>query len=461
MLRPQDRDRHVSDSSPRHRRRAAAIAAALLIAAGLTACDNYFGEGSKKKGPPLSGERISVMLLDQQLKPDESVADVPVRLPRPYENSEWTQPGGNAAHVMGHLAGADDLKPAWSVDIGAGSTDSRSLLSPPVVADGRIFALAADGRLSAYDAASGRQLWDFDTRPPDEKDAIFSGGITTGEGRVFAATGAAEAIAIDAASGKQVWRVRLPSPVRGAPTVADGRLFVVTLDNQAVALGTDDGGRLWSHTGIQEVAALLGGPSPAVGGGAVVVPYSSGDIYVLRAENGRVLWVDNLGRIRPLDAASTLADIRGSPVIDTDLVIAVSHSGRIIATDLQSGNRVWERNLGGVNTPWVAGDFVYVLTLQGELVCLTRREGRVKWVQSLPVFTDPKDREGPIQHSGPLLIGDRLLVTDSEGKVLAISPYTGEILGEVKVGGRIFIPPVAAGGTVYFLGDSGDLSAYR
>src|SRR3546814_13420392 len=82
------------------------------------------------------------------------------------------------------------------------------------------------------------------------------------------------------------------------------------------------GEKLWLHTGFSEPAGLLGGASPAVDGETVVVPYSSGEIFALRVENGRVVWSDNLTAVRRADALSSLADIRAAPVVDRGLVLA-------------------------------------------------------------------------------------------------------------------------------------------
>src|SRR3546814_4596588 len=104
--------------------------------------------------------------------------------------------------------------------------------------------------------------------------------------------------------------------MRAAPTVAGWGVFVVSIYNHLTALNAETGEKLWSHTGFSEPAGLLGGASPAVEGDIVVVPYSSGEIFALRVENGRVVWSDNLTAVRRVDALSSLADIRGGPVIE-------------------------------------------------------------------------------------------------------------------------------------------------
>ena len=131
------------------------------------------------------------------------------------------------------------------------------------------------------------------------------------------------------------------------------------------------------------------------------------------------------------------------------------------AVDLRTGIRLWEVPIGGRNGAWVAGDFIYVLTRDSELVCLTRRGGRVRWIAALPRFEDEGDQEDPILWSGPVLAGDRLLVGSTHEEIWSVSPYTGKILGRIEVSGPILISPVVARETVYVLTDEADLAAYR
>ncbi len=449
-----------SGAAPGPRRARAARFAAAALALALAGCGSGF-LGETDDTPPLPGERIAVLAPEGALAPDPEIAGLPVVLPPPVRNADWPQPGGGAAGAVPHPALAAGASEAWSVDIGAGSGSDATLLASPVVADGRVFAIDAEGRLSALDAATGRELWTRDTRAPEEEDAVFGGAVTTGGGRVFVATGAGRVLALAAADGAGLWRARAPGPLRGAPTHHDGRLFLTTLDNQAFALSAATGERLWLHSGISEVTALLGAASPAARDNTVVVPYSSGEIFALKAETGRVFWVDSLRRTRRSAAVASLADIRGHPVIDGDTVVAVSHSGRIGLLDFRTGTRLWDRPVGGAHTPWIAGDFIYVATNEAEIVCLDRERGRIRWIARLPKFEDEEDREGAIEYAGPVLAGGRLFVASSLGEVHVLSPETGATLAGAEIDGPAFLPPIVADGTMYFLTDDGRLTAWR
>jgi hypothetical protein len=63
--------------------------------------------------------------------------------------------------------------------------------------------------------------------------------------------------------------------------------------------------------------------------------------------------------------------------------------------------------------------------------------------------------------TGPILVGDRLLVAGSNQQALTVSPYNGEILGRIDLPGPVSISPVAANGTVFILTDNAQLLAYR
>jgi outer membrane protein assembly factor BamB len=436
--------------------RVTSLALLLLVSAMLAACD-WFSE----KKQPLPGERISVLSLDRQLEPDPELSKIPITLPPPVVNADWPEAGGYPNHAMQHLSLPDRLSEAWRTSIGEGASRYTRVLSQPVVAKGRVYAMDGGVQVSALDTATGSRLWQVDLKPEDERGNSFGGGVAFWNDRLYVSTGYAQVLALDPADGKVIWKSAVSAPIRSGPTVADGRVFVVTVDNELIVLSADDGRRLWTHSAIPETASLLGSASPAVEGEVVVAAYSSGEIYALTVENGRPLWSDNFSNTRTVNAVSSLADIRGRPVLDRGRVFAASHSGRIAAIDLRSGDRAWEQEFGGVHSPWVAGDYVYVLSNDNELVCLTRNAGKIRWVRQLPSYENEKKRKNPITWAGPVLGSDRLIVLSSAGDAISISPYTGEPLGRQEMASGGYMSPVIADNALYVLTDDAKLSAYR
>lgn len=442
------------------RRPAAAPAIAALVAAAiaLAGCESFFGAS---EGPPLPGERVSVLKMNSALVIDPEAANTPVTLPAAAANADWSQAGGNSSHAMQSLQAGEALNVAWRAAIGEAADDTRFLLAEPISSGGRVFTMDAGMTVSAFDLGNGARAWQVDLTPEDEDDDLFGGGLATDGKSIYVSTAFQQVLALDAGTGAQIWATAIRAPIRAAPAYSDGRVFVVTVDNQIFALSAEDGTMLWSYQGMAEVAGLLGGAAPAVQGPDVIAPFSSGELIALRTDTGRVVWTESLAGGTRSEAQSQLADIRGRPVLDRDRVIAVSNSGITSAIDLASGSRVWTANFGGGQSPWVAGDYIFIVTRDGDVVCVTRDQGRVRWVQTLPTWEDAEDKTDPILWSGPVLGGDRLLVVGSNGEVYAISPYTGEVVGNLTLPGRSHLPAIVVQGTVLVITDAAELVALR
>jgi outer membrane protein assembly factor BamB len=198
-----------------------------------------------------------------------------------------------------------------------------------------------------------------------------------------------------------------------------------------------------------------------VSGETVIVPYTSGEIFALRAQNGQVGWSDVLSRTGHVTALSALDDIAGRPVIDRGVVYAISQSGLMAAFQINTGERLWSRDIGGIQTPWAAGDFVYVIDNNARLICLTRKEGRVRWIHQLPQYEDLEKKKDPIIWAGPVLVSDKLIAVSSNGYAEAVSPYDGKLSGRVEIPDGTNIAPVVANGILYLYTSDAELVALR
>src|SRR3546814_10313562 len=103
----------------------------------------------------------------------------------------------------------------------------------------------------------------------------------------------------------------------------------------------------------------------------------------------------------------------------------------MVALELNTGQRIWEINIAGISTPWVAGEWIFVVTDQGQLLAVARSSGRVKWMTQLPRWQDEEDKKGALSWVGPVLAGERLILASSDGRIVNVSPYDGSIQSTV------------------------------
>ena len=434
--------------------------AMLMIAAALLGGCNLFKKGTPKT--PVLGERISVLTSEIDVVVDPETAARPLGLPGPVANEAWNQPGGNASKSMGHLALGTALGEAFSVSIGQGSSKTARLASAPVVAGGRVFTIDTTSTVRAFDAQTGAAVWatQFGTERGNAP-SLFGGGVAVEGGRVFATNGLGFVAALDTGNGGIVWSVRPGGPLRGAPSVADGTLYVTSQDNQIYSLKMADGTTNWSNAASLEIAGVFGSAAPAVGQGTIVAGFSSGELNAYRYENGRLVWQDALSRTSMSTGVASLSDIDAHPVIDGGQVFAVGQGGRMVALELNSGQRLWEINISGIATPWVVGDWIYVVTSDAKLIALARSNGKVRWINQLPGFVKEKSKRGQISYVGPILAGGRLIVAGSNGVLVNIDPDNGSFQSQTSVGAGVSLSPVVANSTLYILDDEGKLHSYR
>ncbi|PZQ45912.1 MAG: hypothetical protein DI551_06195 [Micavibrio aeruginosavorus] len=438
----------------------ALLLSGLCLSLGVTACsDGWWGESDDKT--PLPGNRVAVLDFEKDLRPDETTA-APFASDEMWQNDSWPQAGGVPSHAMGNLAlSSKALQKVFTVDIGEGSRSRLPLTVQPVVAGKSLFTLDTDATLSAFSTEDGKRRWSVEVRDLEEEDPVISGGIAVSEGFVYVTAGYDELLKVDAAKGEIVWRVALTSPSRAAPTVIGGRVFVTTMSNSVLAINTADGKVQWEFSALAQSTGLIGAASPAATNDLVVPVFSSGEIYAVRAGNGSVAWSDNLSSAVRLGGMTALSDIRGLPVIDGNIVYAISFGGKIAAIDMLTGARVWQKDISGAKTPWIAGNRLFLISSESQIVALDKGKGSVIWVSQLAKFKNKEKKEGPIVWSGPLMAGGRLLAFSTDGRVAEINPENGTLVREWESGKDVRISPIIAGATLYILGENGDLTAYR
>ncbi|MCR5872146.1 MULTISPECIES: PQQ-like beta-propeller repeat protein [unclassified Sphingomonas] len=431
---------------------------ALTALVALSACGIFKGGGNKT---PVLGQRVPILAGESGITADKTIADVQVVLPMATVNPGWTQPGGNAAKAMGHLAFGQAPVRVWSARI-AGTTGRVRLAAAPVVSDGKLFVVDTDAVVHAFDAATGGKLWSLATSSDKEnRNAAFGGGVSVEGGRAFATNGLGDVVAIDVAAGTEVWRKKPGGPLRGAPTLFLGNAYVVSQDNQLFALAQTDGAVVWTQSGTPETQGVFGVAAPAAAQGTIVAGFSSGELNAYRYENGRALWSDTLSRSTISTSVSSLVDIDAEPVIDQGRVYAVGQGERMAAVELNSGQRIWEQNFAGISTPWVAGEWIFVMTDDARLVCIARGSGKIRWISQMRAWRDEKDKKGPINWVGPILAGDRLWLANTRGELVSASPADGSVGPMIELGDTISLAPVVANNMMYVLSDKGEITAYR
>ena len=387
----------------------------------------------------------------------------PVSLPAPVANADWGQPGGNAAHRPGHVALRSTVAPIWSASIGAGDGGRSRITAEPVVSGGRVFTLDSEGRVSATSTA-GQPLWRTSIVPASDPYGNRPGGGLAALGNtLYVGTEYGEIVALDAATGGIRWRQRFDGPVTAAPAVTGDRVYAVARDASAWALRAADGKVIWTLTGVPSPSGVTGGAAPAVGDNLVVFPFSSGGLIATHAAGGSTAWQADVVGERKGRAWSAITDITADPVIESGILYTGNQSGRTVAISLADGSTIWEAEEGSFGPVALAGNSVFLVNDESNLVRLDKATGATVWKVPLSYYTETKERRRNTiyVHFGPVLAGGRLVLASTDGTLSFYDPTSGALTGQVAIPGGAAAAPVVAGGTLYVVSRDGVLHAYR
>lgn len=426
----------------------------------LTACE--------REDAVLPGERedIRAILNDEGEVVENAAAEnqnLPLALAAASNNSEWRQsiasPQGRNLHPA--LSSRPNL--AWSVDIGQGDGRKNRITADPVVANGRVFTLDAEARVSAV-STSGQLLWTRNLVPPnDSAQDATGGGLAYSNGTLFISSGFGLMTALNAENGNEIWQQNLRATGSGKPSVKDGLVYLVAGDDVAWALDAKNGRIEWRLSATPDIQNVIGGPAPAVTDKYVVFAFGSGEVQGAFRKGGLRLWDSQVAGQRKGFSSARIGDITSDPVVVGDRLYVGTHSGRTVALKLGNGERIWTTTDGPLNTIWPAGNSVFMVTDRNELVRLNAEDGTRVWANTLPFFTKnrPRQQTEIFGHYGPIVAGGNLIVASNDGLMRIYDPASGAERGTVEIPGGATTNPVVAGGALYVVTSNGQLLAFR
>jgi outer membrane protein assembly factor BamB len=161
------------------------------------------------------------------------------------------------------------------------------------------------------------------------------------------------------------------------------------------------------------------GLQPAVAGDRVYIAGHGGDVQALELATGRDFW-----------RASVELELSGGPAVGEGVVVVGSSGGELVALEAETGAKRWQVMTGGevLTAPIVASGIVVVRTVDGRLRGLRIADGGEAWSYEQPVPRLTLRGNGT-----PVVDGDMVFAGLDNGKVIALSLTTGELLWSTTV----------------------------
>lgn len=337
------------------------------------------------------------------------------------------------------------IKQIWSEKLGKDSEFLRVALRP--AGDGsRIYAASRDGTVTAFDPETGEQLW------RNKLETELTAGPGVGEGRLAVAAKDGFGIVLDATTGEEQWRESIAAESLATPLIKNGTVVFQTIDNRLDSRSLFDGRLRWSNVQSTPALTMRGSSSPVSVGSTVIAGFDSGRIVATNIDTGEVVWEVLLSPPTGRSDLDRLSDIDGAMALVGQDLYATGYQGRMAALASESGQILWNREVSsyvGVSADW---NSVYTTRDNGEIVAMTRANGSEIWRDDSLLRREP---------TMPVPFNTMVVVGDYKGYLHFFSAIDGQPVARERIGGdAISSPPFVIANRLYVQSDSGSITAF-
>lgn len=279
--------------------------------------------------------------------------------------------------------------------------------STPTYADGRLFSLGMTNVITAFDAASGKQLWQKPATPAQPMYHTAMSPIVDGRTMIVHVGGPGDTAltAFDVANGNVRWTWTGDSPAYGSPIIADlgGTRQLITFTHQnLVGVSLNDGALLWRRP--FRTPSDTTSQTPIIFRDTVIQNGRDNGVTAFRVVKGASGWTtEDVWQTKEVSLHMT------NGVVSEGVLFGLSHlnAGQYFALDLTTGTVLWKSDpRQAENAAMVrAGTTVFSLEEDAELVVMKANRSALDVVRRYDVADSATWAQ-------PTISGNRVFVKD-------------------------------------------------
>ena len=359
------------------------------------------------------------------------------------------------------------LNKIWNINTDQSLSDETPFLSEPIYILSNIYLINANGKLIKINSENGNIVWKKTIFENLDNSLIgppaISGNYINEDVTIFLHTGNNEIFSINGSNGEINWKKTFNLPFRGGLTYYQGKLFVSDYEGTAFSIDGSNGKIIWQKSLGTDYNSIYTKARPIIAKDKLIVPGTGGSFFVLSLINGDLEWTENISSDSQLPKLYHVGDIVANPLYYDSVVYIVSQSGFISAFDLDTSENIWTLPVGGMETPILSDEAIFIYGNDGNLVAINRIKGQILWHKKYEgrINIDSYfSNEAIAIYKGPVLANSKLLLSDHHGTIKIIDSKNGNELNTLSVG-KLALAPLVIDKKVFFLRADGDLIAYE
>ena len=360
------------------------------------------------------------------------------------------------------------LKKVWHLNTDQVIDDKNPYLPDPIYLSQTLFLLNNYGVLFKIDTNNGKIIWKKLIFKNLENTIIGTPALSgkllnNGEVSIYAHNGINEILALNGENGKVIWKKNHSLPIRGGITSYKNSIFVSDFDGNFLSINTKSGKTNWNVFLGSDYNSVYTSARPIVADNKIIVPGTGGAFFIISNDTGDVLWSENISSNKQLPKIFHSGDIIANPIYYEGKIYIVSQSGYTAAFDINTSKQLWNISVGGLETPALSGETIFVNGHMGLLTAIDIKSGKLRWKKKYPSYINENslfsDKEIAI-YKGPTLADSKILLSSLDGKIIIIDANNGNEISTLKID-KLALSPIPVDKKLFFLTTKGKLLAYE
>ena len=369
-----------------------------------------------------------------------------ISISNPRKNLSWKMSSLNQQNFLGniYLSGIDNI--FLKKKIGKNKFPMSKIISSPLVFENNIIFSDNNGTIFNINQ-NGEINWKKNIYKKIYKKVYKNLVFAIYQNNIYVADNIGFIYSIGLNNGKLVWIKNHGIPIKSNIKIYKNKIFLINQDNRILCFNTKNGSKIWDIRSVPSFIKLQNFLSSAISKqGDVIAINSSGDLFKVNANNGKIDWSLNT-------LESTLAHatdfFKSSEIVIIDDNIIFSSKSSIFSYNLNTGYTNWKQEVSSIGAPIIDGKNIFILTDNGYFVIIDKDTGII--ISSTNILKILKKKKQETKITGFIMGSGKIYSVTSNGYLIVSSPVSGKVEYFKKIGDPVTSAPIINNGKLYIL----------
>ena len=369
-----------------------------------------------------------------------------ISISNPRKNLSWRMSSLNQQNFLGniYLSGIDNI--FLKKKIGKNKFPMSKIISSPLVFENNIIFSDNNGTIFNINQ-NGEINWKKNIYKKIYKKVYKNLVFSIYQNNIYVADNIGFIYSIGLNNGKLVWIKNHGIPIKSNIKIYKNKIFLINQDNRILCFNTKNGSKIWDIRSVPSFIKLQNFLSSAISKqGDVIAINSSGDLFKVNANNGKIDWSLNT-------LESTLAHatdfFKSSEIVIIDDNIIFSSKSSIFSYNLNTGYTNWKQEVSSIGAPIIDGKNIFILTDNGYFVIIDKDTGII--ISSTNILKILKKKKQETKITGFIMGSGKIYSVTSNGYLIVSSPVSGKVEYFKKIGDHVTSAPIINNGKLYIL----------